>query len=139
MSTEISIKQLSTVTEINNEDLLLVQTSNATNTLKYENFVIGLENTTFAPTICANSTNIDYVSSVFNDVFFEPGPTLLDGPNFIDVNLPPYTGSRSTSAAAADLIKSSFTQDTSLLPIVITNAGEKKTYYFILSAGDPVT
>ena len=138
MSTEISIKQLSTVTEINDEDLLLVQTSNATNTLKYENFVIGLENTTFAPTICANSTNIDYISSVFDDVFFEPGPTLLDGPNFPDLNLEPYTGARSTSAAAADLIKSSYTQDTAMLPIVITNAGVKRTYYFILSAGAEV-
>ena len=50
MSTEeISIKQLPAVTEINNNDLLLVQTPTATNTLKFEDFVVGLENTTFAP------------------------------------------------------------------------------------------
>jgi len=64
MSTEISIKQLPQITEINNDDLLLVQTPNATNTLLFSNFVIGLENTTFSSTITQNTTDINTLSSV---------------------------------------------------------------------------
>lgn len=64
MSSEISIKQLPQITEINNGDLLLVQTPNSTNTLDFENFVIGLENTTFGTTITKNTTDIDALSSV---------------------------------------------------------------------------
>lgn len=63
MSTEISIKQLSQITEINNDDLLLVQTPNATNTLLFSNFVVGLNNTTFGSTITKNSTDIVSLSS----------------------------------------------------------------------------
>jgi len=63
MSTEISIKQLPQITEINNDDLLLVQTPNATNTLLFSNFVIGLDNTTFSSTITQNSTDIETLSS----------------------------------------------------------------------------
>lgn len=65
MSTEISIKQLPQITEINNDDLLLVQTPNATNTLLFSNFVIGLDNTTFSSTITQNSTDINTLSGVF--------------------------------------------------------------------------
>ena len=118
MSTEeISIKQLPAVTEINNDDLILVQTPTATNTLKFQDFVVGLENTTFAPTICANSSNIDFLSATFDSVFFEP-QELPDGPNLLTKNVTSTT-------------LSSF--DTALLPIVITSEGQKKTYYFILS------
>ena len=109
MSTEISIKQIPEVTEINNNDLLLVQTTNATNTLKFENFVVGLENTTFAPAISANSTNIGSLSSVIDATFFEP-TTVLAGPTSV------ATGTR-------------------MLPIIITSGGERRTYYFLLSAG----
>ena len=63
MSSEISIKQLPLVTEINGEDLILVQTINETNTLKFSDFVIGLDNTTFGTTITNNSTRIDSLSS----------------------------------------------------------------------------
>jgi len=132
MSTEISIKQLPAVTEVNNNDLLLVQTLNSTNTVKFENFVIGLNNTTFSSTICANSTNIDHVSSVLDDTFFSPDTVLLDGPNFTDLNDTVYSTS---SAAASNLLKTSYNQPTAMLPIVITNAGIRRTYYFILSAG----
>jgi len=113
MSTEISIKQIPLVTEINNNDLLLVQTTNATNSLKFENFVVGLENTTFAPTISANSTNIGYVSSVIGDTFFEP-TTILEGPTTV-------------------------TTGTKMLPIIITSGGERRTYHFLISAGDLAT
>lgn len=123
MSTEISIKQIPAVTEINNNDLLLVQTTNATNSLKFENFVVGLENTTFAPVISANSTNIGYVSSVIDETFFETA-TIFDGPDVLTND----TTSAANSAAP-----------TRMIPINITSGGEKRTYYFLLSAGDTVT
>ena len=118
-STNISIKQLPQVTEINNNDLLLVQTSNATNTLRFENFVVGLENTTFAPTISANATNIDSISSIISETFFVKESTLGDGPNILSND----TLSPTNSAF-----------DTSLLPITITQGSETKTFYFLLSS-----
>lgn len=118
-STEISIKQLPQVTEINNDDLLLVQTTNATNTLKFENFVVGLENTTFAPTISANATDIDSISSIISDTFFVKENTLTDGPDILTND----TTSQENSAF-----------DTSLLPINIMQGGQLKTFYFLLSS-----
>lgn len=119
-STEISLKQLPQVTEINNNDLLLVQTTNATNTLKFENFVVGLENTTFAPTISANATDIDSISSIISDTFFVKESELDDGPNLLTQD----TTSPTNSAF-----------DTSLLPINITHGSRVQTFYFLLSAG----
>jgi hypothetical protein len=63
MSTEISIKQLSQITEINSDDLILVQTPNATNSLLFSNFVIGLNNTTFGSDITQNTTDIVSLSA----------------------------------------------------------------------------
>jgi hypothetical protein len=63
MSTEISIKQLSQITELNSDDLLLVQTPNATNSLLFSNFVVGLDNTTFGSTITKNVTDIVSLSA----------------------------------------------------------------------------
>lgn len=63
MSSQISIKQLPQITEINEGDLILVQTPNATNTLLFENFIIGLDNTTFGTTVTQNSTDIGVLSS----------------------------------------------------------------------------
>jgi len=121
MSTEISIKQLPVVTEINNDDLLLVQTPNATNTLKFENFVIGLENTTFAPTISSSATKLAYLSSVFdNTFFFAP---VEDGPNILTNN---------TTSTTLSVI------DTDKIPIQITSGGQKRTYYFLLERGATV-
>lgn len=118
MSTEeISIKQLPAVTEINNDDLILVQTGNATNTLKFSNFVVGLDNTTFAPAISANATDIDSVSGVLDNVFFEP-ERVLDGPNLLTNETTSSTNSAFNSFA---------------LPIDIVFEGGKKTYYFLLS------
>lgn len=123
-STEISIKQLPQVTEINNNDLLLVQTTNATNTLKFENFVVGLENTTFASTISANATDIDSISSIISDTFFVKDNTLADGPNILTQD-------------TTSITNSAF--DTSVLPINITQGGQTRTFYFLLSAGSVVT
>lgn len=90
MSTEISIKQLPQVTEINNDDLILVQTPNATNTLLFSNFVIGLENTTFGSTITKNSTDIETLSGVlYNTPQTAAGsgthglPITIDGVSYI--------------------------------------------------------
>jgi hypothetical protein len=124
MSTELSIKQLPVITEINNDDLILVQTAAATNTLKFENFVVGLENTTFSPAICANTTNIDYISSVIDSTFFDVGNSIKDGPDLLTNNV------NSTTL-------SSF--DSQVLPIEIINNGQKQVFYFLLSAGHDIT
>ncbi len=123
MSTEISIKQLPAVTEINDDDLLLVQTANATNTLKFENFVVGLENTTFAPMLSANSAQVSFLSSVWNDTFFNA--PVEDGPNILTTN------TTSTQFSSIDL---------EMIPIDILSptTGQKRTFYFLLSAGPPV-
>ena len=47
MSKEVSIKQLPQTTEINNDDLLLVQTPSSTNTLLFKNLVLGADNLSF--------------------------------------------------------------------------------------------
>ena len=124
MSTELSIKQLPVITEINNDDLILVQTSNSTNTLKFENFVVGLENTTFSPTICANTTSIDYISSVIDTTFFDVGNAVDPGPGLLTDNVD-------------DMFLSAF--DSFRLPITITSDGTKKVYYFLLSGGHVIT
>lgn len=123
-STEISLKQLPQVTEINNNDLLLVQTTNATNTLKFENFVVGLENTTFAPTISANATDIDSISSIISDTFFVKENTLGNGPNILTND----TTSQENSAF-----------NSKVLPINIMQGGQLRTFYFLLSSGPAVT
>jgi hypothetical protein len=123
-STEISIKQLPQITEINDNDLILVQTTNATNTLKFENFIVGLENTTFATTISANTTDIDSISSIISDTFFVKENTLSDGPNLL-------TGDTTSQT------NSSF--DSEVLPINIMQGGILKTFYFLLSGGAQVT
>ena len=123
-STEISIKQLPQITEINDNDLILVQTTNATNTLKFENFIVGLENTTFATTISANTTDIDSISSIISDTFFVKENTLSDSPNLL-------TGDTTSQT------NSSF--DSEVLPINIMQGGILKTFYFLLSGGAQVT
>jgi len=60
-STEISIKQLPTISSIETGNSLIVQTDNATNKLDFKDFVIGLENTTFANTINTLTTRVNAV------------------------------------------------------------------------------
>ena len=100
MSTEISIKQLPQVTEINNDDLILVQTPNATNTLLFSIFVIGLDNTTFGSTITQNSTDIETLSSEVNSL----SSTLTTDINTLSTNLDTLSGVLygTTQAAAGD-------------------------------------
>jgi hypothetical protein len=74
MSKEVSIKQLPQITEINDDDLILVQTPSSTNTLLFKNFIVGLDNTTFASTISANSTKIEELSSVLFGTKQAAGP-----------------------------------------------------------------
>ena len=82
MPDQVSIKQLPQVTEINTGDLLLVQTPNATNTLLFENFIIGLDNTTFSSTISSQRTDIDSLSStIFSDSIKPVGLTKNDALN----------------------------------------------------------
>jgi len=77
MSTQdISIKQLPLINEINTGDLILVQTPNATSTLDFNNFVVGLDNTSFAPTISSHGTRITALSTVLDNTFFSP-PSII--------------------------------------------------------------
>jgi len=62
-STEVSIKQLPTVSSIESGNFVIVQTENSTNKLDFKDFVIGFENITFANTIEANTTGIEALSS----------------------------------------------------------------------------
>lgn len=61
-STDVSIKQLPTVSSIENGNFIIVQTDNSTNKLDFKDFVVGLENTTFSNTISGNTTDISALS-----------------------------------------------------------------------------
>ena len=63
-SSEVSISQLPVVNSINKGDFLIVQTPNATNRLDFENFVVGLDNTSFSSTIEQHTTDISGLSGV---------------------------------------------------------------------------
>ena len=67
-STEVSIKQLPTISSIETGNSLIVQTDNATNKLDFKDFVIGLENTTFANTINTLTTRV-------NEIYTAPSTT----------------------------------------------------------------
>jgi len=68
-STEVSIKQLPTVSSIESGNFVIVQTENATNKLDFKDFVIGLENITFANTINENTTDIQALSGTLYGSF----------------------------------------------------------------------
>ena len=117
MSNEkISLKQLPIISEINNGDLILVETAAATNTLDFKDFVIGLENTTFASTFSSHTTEIDSISSIIEDQFFINDNLNTNGPDLL------------LSAGGNDfkLIESK------LLPINITKGGNIEEYYMLL-------
>ena len=63
-STEVSIKQLPTISSIESGNFIIVQTENSTNKLDFKDFVVGLENTTFANTVNEGTTGVDELSSV---------------------------------------------------------------------------
>ena len=62
-STEISIKQLPTISSIEPGNFVIVQTENATNKLDFKDFVVGLENTTFSNVISSNNINAAAVAA----------------------------------------------------------------------------
>jgi hypothetical protein len=90
--------------------------SAATNTLDFKDFVIGLENTTFASTISSHTTEIDSISSIIEDQFFINDNLNTNGPDLL------------LSAGGNDfkLIESK------LLPINITKGGNIEEYYMLL-------
>jgi hypothetical protein len=75
-STEVSIKQLPTISSIESGNFIIVQTENSTNKLDFKDFVIGLENTTFANTVNEGTTGVDELSSVLYG-----SPTAIVGPD----------------------------------------------------------
>ena len=64
-STEVSIKELPTVSSIEKGNFIVVQTDNATHKLDFKDFVVALDNTTFKNTINQNTTDILALSSTF--------------------------------------------------------------------------
>ncbi len=116
MSTEkISLQQLPIISEVNNGDLILIQTATATNTLDFKDFVIGLENTTFASTISSHTTEIDSISSIIENQFFVNDDLEINGP---DLN---FTVNGTLSSL-----------ESKLLPIDIRKGGNIEQYYMLL-------
>ena len=116
MSTErISLQQLPIISEVNNGDLILIQTATSTNTLDFKDFVIGLENTTFASTISSHTTEIDSISSIIENQFFVNDDLEINGP---DLN---FTVNGTLSSL-----------ESKLLPIDIRKGGNIEQYYMVL-------
>tara|TARA_R110000796_G_scaffold24243_1_gene69203 strand:- start:144 stop:530 length:387 start_codon:yes stop_codon:yes gene_type:complete len=116
MSTEkISLQQLPVISEVNNGDLILIQTATSTNTLDFKDFVIGLENTTFASTISSHTTEIDSISSIIENQFFVNDDLEVNGP---DLNFTVNGGLSSL--------------ESKLLPINIRKGGNIEEYYMLL-------
>ena len=116
MSTEkISLQQLPVISEVNNGDLILIQTATSTNTLDFKDFVIGLENTTFASTISSHTTEIDSISSIIENQFFVNDDLEINGP---DLN---FTVNGTLSSL-----------ESKLLPIDIRKGGNIEQYYMVL-------
>jgi len=61
--TYVNIKELPEISDINNGDFLIVETTNGTTILDYQNFLVTLDNTTFADQITTNTTNIVTLST----------------------------------------------------------------------------
>lgn len=116
MSTEkISLQQLPIISEVNNGDLILIQTATSTNTLDFKDFVIGLENTTFASTISSHTTEIDSISSIIENQFFVNDDLEVNGP---DLNF-------TVNGGVSNL-------ESKLLPIDIRKGGNIEQYYMLL-------
>jgi len=116
MSTEkISLQQLPVISEVNNGDLILIQTATATNTLDFKDFIIGLENTTFASTISSHTTEIDSISSIIENQFFVNDDLEVNGP---DLNF-------TVNGGVSNL-------ESKLLPIDIRKGGNIEQYYMLL-------
>ena len=63
-----NVRELPEVFSVAAGDLLIVETENGTNILDFENFVIGIDNTTFGSTLSTNTTDIASLSSNFNSL-----------------------------------------------------------------------
>ena len=61
-----NVRELPEVFSVADGDLLLIETENGTNILDFENFVIGIDNTTFGSTLSTNTTDIAALSSSFD-------------------------------------------------------------------------
>lgn len=59
----VNIKKLPVINDINNGDFIIVETPEGTNILDFRNFLITLDNTTFAPTFLNYNTRINTISA----------------------------------------------------------------------------
>jgi len=60
-----NVRELPEIFSVADGDLLIIETENGTNILDFENFVIGIDNTTFGSTLSTNTTDIAALSSNF--------------------------------------------------------------------------
>ena len=61
-----NVRELPEIFSVADGDLLIIETENGTNILDFENFVIGIDNTTFGSTLSTNTTDIAALSSSFD-------------------------------------------------------------------------
>lgn len=61
-----NVKELPEIFSVTAGDLLLIETENGTNILDFENFILGVDNTTFGGTLSTNTTNIASLSTDFD-------------------------------------------------------------------------
>ena len=61
-----NVRELPEIFSVADGDLLIIETENGTNILDFENFVIGINNTTFGSTLSTNTTDIAALSSSFD-------------------------------------------------------------------------
>ncbi len=61
-----NVRELPEIFSVADGDLLIIETENGTNILDFENFVIGIDNTTFGSTLSTNTTDIAILSSSFD-------------------------------------------------------------------------
>lgn len=62
----VNIKNLPIISDINNGDFIIVETSEGTNILDFRNFLITLDNTTFKSTFLNHNTQFSIISSLIN-------------------------------------------------------------------------
>ena len=65
-TTNIGINQLPVTNEIVNGDYLIIDNGTETRRLDFKDFIVGLENVTFASTISSNSSDISTLSAAVN-------------------------------------------------------------------------
>lgn len=141
----ISIKQLPQVNEINSDDLLLIQTPTASNTLEFKDLIIGLENTTFANTISTFNTEIEALSSKVHTLSSSDiTNTAAIATNTADIttntaNIVLNDNEIATNLASINTNTAAIATNTADIATNTTAIGLNTTFRTKFATGDPVT